>query len=97
MKLKLIGDKIAVRQYVEKTDKTESGLFIPEQAQEKPLQGVVCFVGEGRYSEAGNLIPLQIERGDEVFFSKYAGVEITVEGKKFLIMKPDEILAVILK
>ncbi len=75
---------------------TASGIYIPETAQEKPQKGKVVAVGPGKYAEqTGNLIPMAYKVGDEVLYRKYAGTEITIEGKEYLIMREADIFATI--
>ena len=73
--------------------KTASGIYIPETAQEKPQRGTIVAVGPGKYAElTGNLIPMTYKVGDEVYYGKYAGTELPVEGKEYLIMRETDIL-----
>ncbi len=72
---------------------TASGIYIPETAQEKPQQGVVIAAGPGKYADlTGNLIPLTVKVGDQVLYSKYAGTEVTIDGKEYLVMRESDIL-----
>ena len=80
----------------ERTKKTKSGIIIPDTAEkEKPQEGKVVAVGEGRVLENGKVLPLSVKRGDRVLFSKYGPSEIKVEGKEYLIAKEEDILAII--
>ena len=94
MTIKPLYDRILV-QRIESEAKTASGLYIPETAKEKPLEGIVRSTGPGRRTDAGELIPLQIQEGDRILFGKYSGTEIAVLGEEHLILKEDEVLAVI--
>ncbi len=96
MKVKPLQDRILVERLQEE-EKTKSGLFIPDAAKEKPMQGKVIAVGNGRTSEDGKKIPLEIKEGDLVLFAKYSGNEIKVDDKEYLIMKEDDVLAIIEK
>ncbi|MHB1664562.1 MAG: co-chaperone GroES [bacterium] len=96
MKVKPLQDRILVERLQEE-EKTKSGLFIPDAAKEKPMQGKVIAVGNGRTSEDGKKIPLEVKEGDLVLFAKYSGNEIKVDDKEYLIMKEDDVLAVIEK
>ena len=87
-------DRVVVRRLVEE-EKSRGGLYIPEQAKEKPAQGEVLAVGQGRRPDSGGLIPLETKVGDRVLFGKYSGTEIELENEKLLILREDEILAVI--
>jgi chaperonin GroES len=93
MKLQPLEDRIVVRQ-AEAEETTISGLVIPDTAKEKPQQGEVIAVGPGRRSEqTGELIPLDIEEGDTIVYSKYGGTEITLDGEDVLILNARDVLA----
>ena len=94
MNLQPLEDRIVVRP-AEAEEKTASGLVIPDTAKEKPQQGEVLAVGPGRRSDAGELIPLDINVGDKVVYSKYGGTEITIEGEDLLILAGRDILAIV--
>ena len=97
MNLQPLDDRIVVRPN-ESEETTASGLVIPDTAKEKPQQGEVLAVGPGRRSEqSGEIIPLGIEAGDKVVYSKYGGTEITVEGEDLLILTSRDILAKLAK
>ncbi|MHB1646752.1 MAG: co-chaperone GroES [bacterium] len=96
MKVKPLQDRILVERLQEE-EKTKSGLFIPDAAKEKPMQGKVIAVGNGRTSEDGKKIPLEVKEDDLVLFAKYSGNEIKVDDKEYLIMKEDDVLAIIEK
>ncbi len=91
-----LGDRVLVEPITEPTsEKTKSGIYIPESIQkEKPQEGIVIAVGEGRYDD-GERIPMQVKVGDKVIFSKYAYEEIKVEGKEYYLFKEENILAII--
>jgi chaperonin GroES len=93
MKLRPLHDRILVRR-IEEEEKTKGGLIIPDTAKEKPMEGKVIAVGEGRVSEDGTLRPLDVHKGDRVLFSKYSGTEIQLEGDEHLIIGEDDVLAV---
>ncbi len=93
MKLRPMQDRIIVKRMEEET-KTAGGIFIPETAKEKPQKGEVIAVGNGKKTEDGKVIPLDVKAGDKVLFGKYAGTEIKVEGEEYLIMREDDILGV---
>jgi chaperonin GroES len=97
MALKPLDDRIVVRPS-EAEEKTASGLVIPDTAKEKPQQGEVLAVGPGRRSEqTGDLIPLDVQVGDTVVYSKYGGTEITVDGEDLLILTARDVLAIVQK
>ncbi len=90
-----LHDKILVRRD-EAQSKTESGIFLPEQAKDKPKTGVIEAVGSGALNtETGERIPLTVKKGDRVIFSSYSGTEVKLDGDELLIMSEDDILAVI--
>jgi len=92
--LKPLGDRVVVEP-LEGEERTESGLFIPETAKEKPQQGKVLAVGAGKKDEDGKRIELDVEVGETVLFAKYSGTEVKIDGKKLLIMKESDILAIV--
>ena len=91
MDLKPLGDRVIV-EVLEEEEITVSGIVLPDTAKEKPQRGKVLAVGPGRY-EDGKLVPLGVEEGDEVVFSKYGGTEVTVSGDEYLILRESDILA----
>ena len=94
MNLRPLQDRIIVKRVEEET-KTAGGLFIPETAKEKPQRGQIVAVGNGKKTEDGKVLPLDVKVGDVVLFGKYAGTEIKVDGEDFLMMREDDILAVV--
>ncbi|HEY4743885.1 MAG TPA: co-chaperone GroES [Desulfuromonadaceae bacterium] len=94
MKLRPLQDRIIVKRVEEET-KTAGGIFIPETAKEKPQRGEIIAVGNGKKTEDGKVLPLDVKVGDKVLFGKYAGTEIKVEGEELLMMREDDILAVV--
>ena len=96
MSIQPLEDRIVVRP-AEAEEKTASGLVIPDSAKEKPQQGEVLAVGPGRRSDSGELIPLDINVGDTVVYSKYGGTEITVDGQDVLILNARDVLAIVEK
>lgn len=91
--LKPLGDRVVI-EAVEKEETTASGIVLPDTAKEKPQEGKVVAVGSGRY-ENGERVALEVNEGDRVIFSKYAGTEVTVDNKELLIMRESDILAVV--
>jgi chaperonin GroES len=94
MELKPLNDRVVLKR-IEEEQKTAGGIIIPDTAKEKPIQGQVMAVGSGKVMEDGSRRPLDVKAGDRVLFGKYSGTEIKVEGEELLIMREDEILAII--
>ncbi len=94
MKIRPLQDRVIVKR-LEEEEKTASGIIIPDTAKEKPQRGEIVAVGPGKKNEDGKLQPLDVKAGDKVLFSKYAGTEIKVEGEELLIMREDDLMAVI--
>ena len=94
MNVRPLQDRILVRR-VEEVEKTRGGIIIPDSAKERPLEGNVIAVGSGKRTEDGKLIKLDVKAGDRILFGKYAGQEIKLDGEEYLIMKEDDVLAVI--
>ncbi len=94
MKVRPLHDRILVER-IEEEEKTASGIIIPDAAKEKPSQGKVVAVGNGKKTDDGKVIPLDVKEGDRILFGKYAGTEIKVEGKEYLMMREDEVFAVV--
>ncbi len=92
MKLKPLGDRLIVKPFAEE-ETTESGIFLPETAKEKPQKGKVLAAGDGTIAEDGTRRPLDVSEGDEVLYSKYGGTDITVEGDELLVLRESDILA----
>jgi chaperonin GroES len=94
MRIEPLGDKVVVKR-LEADDKTAGGIVLPDSAKEKPQQGRVLSVGEGRQLKDGSRATPQVSEGDRVVFMKYSGTEVVVDDEDLLIMAEDEILAVI--
>jgi len=94
MNLRPLQDRIIVKRVEEET-KTAGGLFIPETAKEKPQRGEIVAAGNGKKTEDGKVLPLDVKIGDIVLFGKYAGTEVKVDGDDYLMMREDDILAVV--
>lgn len=92
--LKPLGDRIVIEQ-VETEEKTASGIVLPDTAKEKPQEGRVVAVGSGRILESGERVALELKEGDKIIFSKYAGTEIKVDGKEYLILRENDVLAIV--
>jgi len=93
-KLVPLKDHVIVRR-TEAGDMTSGGIILPEAAKEKPKEGIVIAVGSGQYNDRGVRVPMQVEEGDRVIFSSYAGNEVKIDGEEWLILTEDDILAVI--
>ncbi len=94
MNLKPLGDRVIVKA-AEAETKTQSGLYLTTSSQEKPQRGEVLAVGEGRFDSEGKRIPLDLKVGDTVIYSKYGGTEVKLEDEEYLILRADDIYAVI--
>ena len=94
MKLKPLNDRVLV-QRLESEEKTAGGLYIPDTAKEKPSNGQVVAVGPGKIAENGSRVAMAVKKGDEVLFNKYAGTEIKLDNVDHLVMREEDILAII--
>jgi chaperonin GroES len=92
MKLKPLGDRLIVKA-VEEEETTASGIVLPDTAKEKPQRGKVLAVGEGKVSDDGKRVPIDVSDGDEVLYSKYGGTEITIDGEDLLVLRESDVLA----
>ena len=94
MKLRPLHDRVIVKR-IESETKTASGIFIPDNAAEKPDQGEVTAVGPGKRNEKGDFIALNVKVGDRVLFGKYSGQTVKIDGDELLVMKEDDLFAVV--
>ena len=94
MKFRPLHDRVVVKR-IDAEEKTAGGIIIPDTAKEKPQEGEVVAVGEGKYKEDGTRQPLDVKQGDRVLFGKYSGSEIKIDGEELLIMREDEILGIL--
>ena len=94
MALKPLADRIVVRP-LDPQEKTKSGLVLPDTAKEKPQEGKVLAVGSGRLLDDGTVKNLEIKNGDRVLYGKYSGTEVTLEGQDYLILREEDVLAVV--
>ena len=94
MKFRPLHDRVIVKR-VEEEEKTSGGIIIPDAAKEKPQQGKVIAAGKGKILENGKVSPLDVKKGDRILFGKYSGQEIKIDGEEHLIMREDDILAII--
>jgi chaperonin GroES len=95
MNIRPLHDRIVVKRIEEETEKTASGLFIPDSAKEKPQQGEVVAVGNGKRNDKGERDALDVKAGDRILFGKYSGSDIKIDGTEYLIMREDEVLGVL--
>lgn len=96
MKIRPLHDRIIVKRLGEE-EKTKGGIIIPDSAKEKPMEGKVIAVGNGKLTDEGKLLKLDVKAGDRVLFSKYAGTEVKIDDVEHLIMREDDILGIIEK
>ena len=94
MNIRPLHDRVVIRR-MEEERTSAGGIVIPDSATEKPAQGEVVAVGKGKILESGDIRPLDVTVGDKVLFGKYGGTEVTVEGEELLVMREDDITAVI--
>jgi chaperonin GroES len=94
MKVKPLADRVLV-EALEAAEKTAGGIYIPDNAKEKPQKGKVIAAGPGKASDAGTLIKMEVKVGDVILYGKYSGTEVTVNDKEYLIMRESDILAII--
>ena len=96
MNLKPLHDRVLVER-VEQEDRTKGGIIIPDTAQEKPMEGKVISVGGGARNENGQVVALDVKKGDRILFGKWSGSEVKIDGKELLIMKESDIMGIIEK
>jgi len=94
MKVRPLHDRLIVKR-LEEEEKTKGGIIIPDTAKEKPFEGRVIAVGDGRIKDDGTKIPMEVKKGDRILFARYAGSDVKINGEDHLIMKEDDVLAVI--
>lgn len=94
MKLRPLQDRILVQRVEEETT-TKGGIIIPDTAKEKPAEGKVIAVGNGKLGDDGKRVPLEVKKGDRILFGKYSGTEVKIEGEEYLIMREDDVLGII--
>ncbi|MHC4493155.1 MAG: co-chaperone GroES [Planctomycetota bacterium] len=94
MKIRPLQDRILVKR-IEEEETTKGGIIIPDTAKEKPQEGKIIAVGNGKILEDGKVQPLDVKKGDRVLFSKYAGTEINLDGEEHLIIREDDVLGVV--
>ena len=94
MKIKPLHDRVIVKR-IEEEETTKGGIIIPDTAKEKPSEGKVVAVGNGKLLDNGQLQPLAVKKGDRILFGKYSGTDIKIEGEEHLIMREDDIIAIV--
>jgi chaperonin GroES len=93
-KIKPMADRVVIEP-LEETEEMRGGLYIPDTAKEKPMQGTVIAVGPGRRTDQGELIEVELKKGDKILYGKYSGTEVTVDGNEYLIVRESDVLAVL--
>ncbi|MEK6254372.1 MAG: co-chaperone GroES [Gemmatimonadales bacterium] len=93
-KIKPMADRVVIEP-LEETEEMRGGLYIPDTAKEKPMQGTVVAVGPGRRTDQGELIEVELKKGDKILYGKYSGTEVTVDGNEYLIVRESDVLAVL--
>jgi chaperonin GroES len=94
MKIRPLHDRILVKR-LESEEKTKGGIIIPDTAKEKPQEGLVVAAGPGRVNEDGKVTALDVKKGDKILFGKYSGTEVTLDGEEHLIIREEDVLAVL--
>ena len=94
MKIRPLHDRILVLR-IEEEEKSKGGIIIPDSAKEKPQEGKVVAVGNGKINDDGKVTPLDVKKGDKILFSKYSGSEVNLDGDEHLIMREDDVLAIL--
>ena len=94
MKVRPLHDRILIRR-IEETENIKGGIIIPDTAKEKPQEGVVVAVGNGKILDDGSRLSLEVKEGDHILFGKYSGTDIKIEGEEYLILREDEVLGIL--
>jgi chaperonin GroES len=94
MKIRPLHDRVIVKR-IEEEETTKGGIIIPDTAKEKPSEGKIVAVGKGKLLDNGKMQALEVKKGDKVLFGKYSGTEITIDGEEHLIMREDDIIAIV--
>ena len=94
MNIRPLHDRVVVKR-IEELESKVGGLYIPDSAKEKPQQGEVIAVGNGKRNDAGQLMPLDVKAGDRILFGKYSGSDIKLDGEEYIVMREDEVLGVL--
>ena len=93
-KIKPLGDRVIVKP-LEAEEKTKGGLFLPDTAKEKPIEGIVVAAGPGKVTEEGKEIKMTVKTGDKVLYGKYSGTEVNLDGEEYLIMRENDIFGIV--
>lgn len=96
MKIRPLQDRVILKR-VEEEQKTKGGIYIPDAAKEKPIEGIIVAVGKGKLTSDGKFIKTDVKEGDKVLFNKYAGTDIKIDGQDYLILKEEDIVGIIEK
>ncbi|MCT4634855.1 MAG: co-chaperone GroES [Rickettsiales bacterium] len=91
---KPLGDRVVI-EVIKREEKTAGGIYLPDSAKEKPVEGTVVSVGKGARDMQGNLVPMELKAGDRIIFGKWAGSEVKINGKELLIMKESDVMGVL--
>lgn len=94
LKFRPLHDRVLLRR-IEQQEKTAGGIIIPDSVKEKPMEGEIVAVGSGNRDDSGKVVPLDVKAGDRVLFSKWAGTEVTIDGREYLVMKESDIVGII--
>jgi chaperonin GroES len=94
LNIRPLGERVIVKALAQE-EKTKSGIYLPDTAKEKPQQGEVIAVGNGKVTEEGKTIPMNVKSGDKILYGKYSGTEVKIDGEEYLIIKESEILAIL--
>ncbi len=94
MKIRPLGDRILVKRE-EPSETVRGGIIIPDTAKEKPQEAKVVAVGKGKVDDSGKVIPMEVKKGDRILMGKYAGTEVKIDGEEHIIMREDDVLAII--
>ena len=94
MKVRPLHDRILIRR-IEETENVRGGIIIPDTAKEKPQEGIVAAVGNGKILDDGTRLSLEVKEGDRILFGKYSGTDIKIEGEEYLILREDEVLGIL--
>lgn len=89
-----LGDRVVIES-IKREEKTAGGIYLPDSVKEKPMEGTVISVGKGARDNQGNIIPMELKSGDKIIFGKWAGTEVKIDGKEFLIMKESDVMGVL--